>query len=80
MAKLSDVTEFENPINGRKGNLLNIGDIWGMVLGVIIFFVVWATGQELTKKIQGRVPLIDTQIDPIFASASTAVVRETYGI
>lgn len=61
MAKL---TEYENPITGRKENLMDIGGLFGKIVGVVVMFFVVATGQNLAKSISGKTKL-DTSIEPI---------------
>jgi len=41
------LSSYENPISGNRGNLFNIGDIWGQILGVFVLVMVWIGGQWL---------------------------------
>lgn len=60
------LTEFVNPISGQKGNLTDLKGLWSLVLGVIVMFAVFGTGQMLTRKIQSKVPGVDMTVeDPI---------------
>lgn len=61
MAKLTD---FENPITGKKENLLDFGGMLSKVLGVVVMLFIVATGQNVAKQISGKASMIDTTIDP----------------
>jgi hypothetical protein len=60
MAKL---TQYENPITGKKEDLFDIGGIFSKVVGVVIMLFVVATGQNLARNISGKTKL-DTSLDP----------------
>lgn len=62
MAKL---TQYENPVTGKTENLLDLGGLFGKVVGVVVMFFVVATGQNLARTISGKTKL-DTSIDPFF--------------
>lgn len=62
MAKLTD---FENPITGKKENLLDFGGMLSKVIGVVVMLFVVATGQNVAKALSGKASMIDTSIDPI---------------
>lgn len=58
------LTQYENPITGKKEDLLDIGGLFGKIVGVVIMFFVVATGQNLAKTISGKTNL-DTSIEPL---------------
>ncbi len=62
------LTEYENILTGKKENLLDIGGLFGKVVGVVIMLFVVATGQNLAKKISSTTKL-DTQLDNFVAPA-----------
>lgn len=64
MAKLTD---FVTP-TGQKGNLLSPSSWVQMILGVIVFLVAFAIGQNIKEKASARLPF-DTTIDPIIKQA-----------
>jgi hypothetical protein len=65
------LTEFTNPLTGQKGNLTDLKGLWGLVLGVVVMFAIFGTGQMLTKKIAGKIPGVDMTVeDPITRQAT----------
>ncbi len=50
---------------GLKGNIFNPNDWAKMILGGVVLIITFATSQNLAKKIGGKVPYVDTDIDPI---------------
>jgi len=54
---------------GQKGNILNPNDWFKMILGGVVLIITFATSQNIVKnigeKIGGKVPYVDTDIDPI---------------
>jgi hypothetical protein len=78
---MAKMTEFVTP-TGARGNLLSPSSWIQMILGVIVFLVAFAIGQNITQKASSKLPF-DTTIDPIVkqpivASATTAQVKEVY--
>lgn len=71
MAKLTD---FKNPISGSTGNLFDLGGLWQMILGVVVFMFVFATGEKLARGINGKAPLLNTQPQPIFQNPQVQAV------
>lgn len=66
MAKLSDITNAENPVTGKKFNVFNIGELWSMILGAGVLFLVVSMGQKVANTISGKVPYVSTTIqDPV---------------
>jgi predicted solute-binding protein len=65
------LTEFENPLTGKKSNLFDVGSLWSQILGVVMLFVVFAMGQNVARKISSKVPAIDTTIEPIISRPVT---------
>jgi hypothetical protein len=59
MAKL---TSYVTP-TGMKGDLLNPTGIFQLVLGTVVLIFAIATGQNLAKKVNGKVPFLDTSIE-----------------
>jgi hypothetical protein len=62
--KLSDLTKAKDPVTGQTTNIFDVGDILSRILGVVLFFVIFAAGQNAASKV-GKVLPIDTTIDPI---------------
>ncbi len=50
---------------GLKGNIFNPNDWVKMILGGVVLIITFAASQNLAKKIGGKVPYVDTDIDPI---------------
>jgi hypothetical protein len=46
--KLSD---YSNPITGKKEDLFNISNLWEQVLGVVIFVTIFIFGIKIAEKI-----------------------------
>lgn len=61
MKKLGD---FQTP-TGAKGNIFNITDVGGLILGAVVLIFTFAMGQNLAGKLSGKAPFLDGQIDPI---------------
>lgn len=59
------LTQFENPFSGKKSSILDIGQIWSMILGVFVMFFVFAMGQRVAGTVSSRIPAVDTSIEPI---------------
>lgn len=72
MAKL---TEYENPITGRKESITDISGLFGKIVGVVVMFFVVATGQNLAKTISGKTKL-DTSIEPLI-NQPVAVTKQS---
>lgn len=51
-----NLTQYENPVSGEKGNLLNLRDWWGMILGAGVLVVVWRLGNRLVDAVTRYVP------------------------
>lgn len=64
MAKL---TEFQNPFSGQKGSIFDIGQLWSMILGVFVLFLVFALGQNVARRVSGAVPFADTTVEKPWA-------------
>lgn len=60
------LTDYENPLTGKKENIFDFESIFSKILGVVIMFFVVATGQNLAKTVASKTKL-DTTIDPIIA-------------
>lgn len=43
------LSEYENPINGRKSNIFDIGNLWEQVLGILVLIVVIVLGFKLAS-------------------------------
>lgn len=56
------LTQYENPLTGKKEDLFDLGGLFGKVVGVVIMLFVVATGQNLAKTISGKTKL-DTSLD-----------------
>lgn len=75
------LTGYTSPLSGAKGDLLDISGLWSNILGVIVMFVVFATGQKMVQQFGSKIPFVDTQIEPIVTRpSSNTPVRELYGI
>lgn len=72
MAKL---TEFENPLTGKRQSLFDLGGMWSLILGVIVLLFITGTGQNIARTISNKVPGIDTQPETIFRQP--VVVNQT---
>lgn len=60
---MAKITDFTTP-TGQHGNLLSPSSWIQMILGVIVFLIAFAIGQNITQKAGSKLPF-DTQIDPI---------------
>jgi hypothetical protein len=73
------LTEFTTP-TGQKGNLLSPSSWINMIIGVVVFLIAIAIGQNMVQKVGSKLP-IDTTIDPFIrqpAAASNSPMRERY--
>ena len=66
--KVKDFLQTESPLTGKKTSLLDFGSIIQMILGVVLFLFVVATGQNVAKMVSGKVGKVDTSPEPIFNS------------
>jgi hypothetical protein len=76
---VAKLTEFQNPISGKTGNLFDLGNLWQMILGVVVFMGVFAVGEKIAGSVNGKIPGVSTQPGPIFASPqvqATVVQKE----
>lgn len=68
------ITEFENPMSGKKGNVTRFSDWWGLILGVGVLLVVFNLGQRIanifTRRVPGNISPGFTQ--PVFGQAAIA--------
>lgn len=64
MAKLTD---FQTPF-GATGNIFSLQSWIGLIVGSLVLIIAFATAQNIGKKISGRVPAVDTNIDPIWSA------------
>lgn len=69
MAKL---TTYENPLTGKKENLLDFSGWLQKIIGVVVLFIVIAAGQNVAKLVSNKVGFVDTTIDPIVQPAVAA--------
>lgn len=73
--------EYENPMNGNKSNVFDLGSLWSKVLGVLMFFVIFAAGQNIARVVSSKLP-IDTQIEPIInkpaAAPATGIAKRVF--
>jgi hypothetical protein len=44
--KLSD---YSNPISGKKEDLFNLGNLWEQILGVVVFVVIFIFGIKIAE-------------------------------
>lgn len=66
MAKLGDIAQAENPVTGKKFNIFNITEIWSMILGAGVLFIVVSLGQRAANAVSGKVPFVSTTFnDPV---------------
>jgi hypothetical protein len=65
---LPKLTEFENPLTGKRASIFDIGTLFSMILGVVVLLFVASTGQNIAKAVSNRVPALDTQPESIFRS------------
>jgi hypothetical protein len=72
VANLKNLGVATNPFSGTKTSIFNIGQIWSYILGVIMLFVVFAMGQRGASVLSSKVPAVDTSIEPIVKTASSA--------
>ncbi len=72
------LANFTNPLNGSKGNLLNVGDWTSNIMGVIFLLVIFATGQNLAKAISSKVPVIDSSVEPLITRPQAASTNQKY--
>lgn len=69
------LTDFTTP-TGVKGNILNIGQIWSLVLGTMVLIVTFAMGQNVANKISGRVPYVDGTIEQPWKNEQVKVEKQ----
>jgi len=70
LANIKQFGEFVTP-TGQKGNIFNLSSWASMIIGVMVFLVAFAMGQNFTAKL-GRLAPIDTTIDPIVKQPTTS--------
>lgn len=63
--KLKNLLNSQNPISGAKGSLIDPSYWISNIMGVLFILVVVATGQNVARSLSGRVPAIDSTIEPI---------------
>jgi len=63
---LAKLTDFQTPF-GATGNIFSLQSWVGLIVGSLVLIIAFATAQNIGKKISGRVPAVDTQIDPIWS-------------
>lgn len=67
------LTQFTNPVNGQKGDLTNLGTLWSLVLGVIVFLAVFAFGEKIFGQVNGRTGgIVGNPTDPFPPQQHTA--------
>jgi hypothetical protein len=76
---VKNVGDFQTP-TGAKGNLFNLKDMWGLILGGFVLLFTFATAQNLARKASDRFPMLDTSVENPIATAvrSNGVVKERY--
>lgn len=74
------LANFTNPLNGKSGNLLNVGDWTSNIIGVVFLLVVIATGQNIAKAVSQKVPAIDSSVDPLTSRQQKAMGLQKYVI
>ena len=62
---MKKLTDFQTPF-GATGNIFSLQSWVGLIIGTLVLIIAFATAQNIGKKISGRVPGIDTQIDPLW--------------
>lgn len=73
MAKL---TQYENPLTGKKGNLFNVMGLWQQVLGFLVLFGVMAFSQKIGNKVENKVKYVDvTPNSPFGGNVSVPSTR-----
>lgn len=75
--KLRDVLKAENPLTGKTTSLLDIGSIFSMILGVVLFLFVVATGQNVARAVSGKFSKVDTSPEPLFNAPAASVAGDT---
>lgn len=65
--KLKKLTDFQTPF-GATGNIFSLQSWIGLIVGSLVLIIAFATAQNIGKKISGRVPGLDTQIDQPWTS------------
>jgi hypothetical protein len=79
LAKFKEILKAENPLTGKTTSLLDIGGIFSMILGVVLFMFVVATGQNVARAVSGKLGgKIDTQIEPITSRPATLASEVIY--
>ena len=63
MAKIGSLGDFKLPTGG-KGNIFNLNDWFGLVLGSAMLLLTFAMGQRVARKVDSIVPR-DQSIRPI---------------
>jgi len=62
--KLSGLFKTKDPITGQTSDIFDLGDILARVLGVVMFFIIFAAGQNAAGFIGKKIP-VDTTIEPV---------------
>lgn len=68
MAKL---TQYENPLTGKRENIFDISSLFAKIMGVVVMLFVVATGQNLARTVSGKTRL-DTQLEPFINTPAPA--------
>ena len=50
------LTQFQNPVTGQRGNILNLGNLWSLALGGVVLFMVWGLASNLFGVFRGFMP------------------------
>lgn len=53
---MSKLTDFENPLSGKKGSIFSFSDWWSLVLGMMVILIVAWGGQKLASTVTGNLP------------------------
>jgi hypothetical protein len=43
------LSEYSNPISGKKEDLFNIGNVWEQILGVVMFVIIFVAGLKVAE-------------------------------
>lgn len=66
MANVSKLLETKNPLTANSQSLTDPKGLLQMVLWVVMFLAIVATGQNVARAVSGKFSRLDTSPEPVF--------------
>lgn len=61
-----NIFDYTDVFTGKKGNVLNLGSVFGKILGVFMFLFTFGLGQRIYTKVDNAITQVDAGIDPLY--------------